>query len=174
MDAYIYEVCDRPGIEDDLLYALAFGKAFEFDHPSSILEEGAANAARALMGIALGGKLEPIDVAILRDFYDALKGRGGFRLKLMQARRGRLRTGEELLKQANADKNMLRLVGLLTKKLGKREAAVNAASHALKVSRATIFNQMRRAQRFDREVRDRAALNQFAGQVAGQSLKNVE
>lgn len=162
VNAFLYEHCDRPGIDDELLYEMAFKKAFEFDGglpPSSIFEAGAHFAAEAILGVALGDKLDAYEVSVLRDFYDALTGRGAFQLKLSNARRGRNRSSEEILAQAKADRAMLRLVEFMSKKTGKREAAVNAISNALKVSRATIFNQMKRAQLFERQVRERALIH---------------
>ena len=151
------ELFTREGIEDELLYAMAFRKAYEFDRhnsPSSILENEPEFVATTILGIALTANLDPIDCAVLRDIHDALIGRSAHRLKIVGAKPGRTLSGEKRLANENAGRTMLRLVDLLTEKMGKREAAISAVSDALKMSRATIFAKMKVGRESIRRTRE--------------------
>lgn len=139
---------DADGFEseiDAMLYELAFARAREFDRggpPSSIFDDGVEDAATALLVFAKEVQ-DPHFNSVLRDIYDALMGRGGYRLTLSGSKRGRTLKGVDLLAKENAGITMLRLVDFLTEKMGKREAAVAAVAQVLGHSRATIFERMR-------------------------------
>lgn len=154
-EATISNICDREGFEQELLYEMAFSKARELDGygpPVNLFDAGTEVAASVVLGMAFREDMDKYETSALRDIYDALTGSGPYRLQLTGSKRGRRLTGEQLLAQSNSDLATTRLVEFLTKKMGKREAAVAAIVEVMGGSRAAVFASMRRARRLNTEM----------------------
>jgi hypothetical protein len=144
MDRLEDELLNSEKLEDDIIYELAFSKADDFysEENMSVFEAGTDFAANVTLAVALTNELNPETVALLRDFYLALTGDGQFKLTLSNSKRGRSPSAEQKRAREAAARNTLRLVELVTKMTGKREAAVAKVGEILGVSRATIFKDM--------------------------------
>lgn len=122
----------------------------------SIFEEGQKRAAMALLGLALTENLSSANLGIIQAFYDAINPdvqRGEFVLRLGARRPGaKPKSFKAQLREKMDDAITATLVELAERKFGKKEAAVAYVADLKRVSRASIFRQMARNEKYRNEL----------------------
>ena len=131
------------------------GVAHEYDgRPhlvDNVLEEGADNAAMAILAIAMTEELSLWSLSTLRDIYDGLNSapaRGGFRIKVQLRGKGRSKQSfKQMQRLQEADKSFETIIKHFVDKGFKKEAVVAGLLQRNKTSRAGAFRRLARAKK---------------------------